>query len=78
MVGFERITFEPDVLGGKACIRGMRISVSLVMNLLANGMTTNEIVREYPDLEPADINECLRYAAWATDEAVYLAHQEPA
>lgn len=78
MVGFERITFEPDILGGKACIRGMRISVSLIMNLLANGMTADEIVAEYPDLEPADIQECLRYAAWTTDEAIYLAHPETA
>lgn len=78
MVGFERITFEPDILGGKACIRGMRISVSFIMNLLANGMTVDEIIAEYPDLEPADIQECLRYAAWATDEVIYLTLPEPA
>lgn len=63
MVGFERITFEPDILGGKACIRGMRISVSLIMNLLASGMTADDIVAEYPDLELADIQACLSFAA---------------
>jgi len=71
MLGFDRITFDPDVLGGKACVRGMRISVSLVMNLVANGMTVEEIGAEYPDLEPEDVRQCLRYAAWTTDEKVY-------
>ena len=70
MVGFDRITFSPDILGGKARIRGMRIPVSLIISLLANGMTREEIIAEYPDLEPADIQECLRYAAWATDERI--------
>ena len=51
MLGFDRITFDPNILGGKACIRGMRISVSLIVNLVANGMTAPEIVAEYPDLE---------------------------
>jgi uncharacterized protein (DUF433 family) len=78
MEGFERITFEPDILGGKACIRGMRISVSLVMNLLANGMTADQIIAEYPDLELADIHECLRYAAWTTDEAIDFAKEKSA
>jgi uncharacterized protein (DUF433 family) len=62
MFGFDRITFDPDVLGGKACIRGMRISVSLIVNLVANGMTVEEIVDEYPDLEPEDIRQAIRYA----------------
>jgi len=52
----ERITFDPNVMGGQACIRGMRIPVSLVVNLVANGMTADEIIKEYPDLEPEDIN----------------------
>jgi uncharacterized protein (DUF433 family) len=62
MFGFDRITFDPNVLGGKACIRGMRISVSLIVNLVANGMTVGEIVDEYPDLEPEDIRQAIRYA----------------
>ena len=72
MFGFDRITFNPDILGGKACIRGMRISVSLIVNLVANGMTTTEILAEYPDLVVEDIQQALRYAAWATEETVYV------
>ena len=72
MFGFDRITSDPDMLGGKACIRGMRISVSLIVNLVANGMTTDEIIREYPDLEPEDIQQALRYAAWTTEDKVYV------
>lgn len=72
MFGFDRITADPQILDGKACIRGMRISVSLIVNLVANGMTVDEIIAEYPDLEPEDIQQALRYAAWATEEMVYL------
>ena len=72
MFGFERVTFDPDILGGKACIRGMRISVSLIVNLVANGMQVEEIIVEYPDLEPADIEQALRYAAWAAEDTVYI------
>ncbi|MCP4896360.1 MAG: DUF433 domain-containing protein [bacterium] len=68
MLGFDRITFDPNILGGKACIRGMRISVSLVVNLVANGMTLSEIVAEYPNLEEQDVTQALRYAAWASDD----------
>jgi uncharacterized protein (DUF433 family) len=71
MFGFDRITFDPDMLGGKACIRGMRISVALVVNLVANGMTPEEIIEEYPDLESEDIRQALRYAAWAAEDALY-------
>ena len=52
---FDRITFNPLVMGGRACIRGMRITVSLIVNLVANGISIDEIVREYPDLEPGDV-----------------------
>ena len=78
MFGFDRITFDPNILGGRACIRGMRISVSLIVNLVANGMTTDEIVAEYPDLEPKDVQQALRYAAWATEERVYVPVGVPA
>jgi uncharacterized protein (DUF433 family) len=71
MLDLDRITFDPNILGGRACIRGMRISVALVLNLVANGMTTGEIIAEYPDLEPADVEQALRYAAWVTEESVY-------
>jgi len=63
MLGFDRITFDPDILAGKACIRGMRISVSLIVNLVVDGMTASQIVTEYPDLEEEDVAEALKYAA---------------
>jgi uncharacterized protein (DUF433 family) len=78
MFGFDRITHDPNILGGKACIRGMRISVSLIVNLVANGMTVKEIVDEYPDLEPEDIQQALRYAAWAAEDTVYTPAGVPA
>jgi uncharacterized protein (DUF433 family) len=78
MFGFDRITSDPNILGGRACIRGMRISVSLIVNLVANGMTVEEIVDEYPDLEPEDIQQALRYAAWAAEDTVYIPVGVPA
>ena len=63
MQSFDRITFDPQIMGGRACIRGMRIPVSLVVNLVGNGMTVDEILTEYPDLEREDIRQCLQYAA---------------
>jgi uncharacterized protein (DUF433 family) len=72
MFGFDRITFDPEILGGKACIRGMRLPVSLIVNLVANGMSNAEIIQEYPDLEIEDIQQALHYAAWTTEEVVYL------
>ena len=67
---FDRITFDKDIMGGRACIRGMRIPVSLVVNLVANGMATDEILSEYPDLEPEDVREALQYAAFLSREEV--------
>ncbi len=67
MFGFDRISSDPSVMGGKACVRGMRISVSLVVNLVADGMSFEEILDEYPDLELEDIRQALRYAAWVAD-----------
>lgn len=64
MPELDRITFDPDILGGRACIRGMRISVSLIVNLVADGMTAPQIVVEYPDLEEEDVAQALKYAAW--------------
>jgi uncharacterized protein (DUF433 family) len=61
MTGFDRITFDPNVMAGKACIRGMRITAALVLNLIANGMKTEEIIEEYPYLEPEDIRQVLQY-----------------
>ena len=71
MLGFERITFDPNVMAGRACIRGMRITVSLILNLVANGMSVAEIIDAYPYLEPEDIRQTLQYAAWLAEETVY-------
>jgi uncharacterized protein (DUF433 family) len=60
---FDRITFDPNVMGGRACIRGMRVTASLIVNLVANDMSTEEIIDAYPYLEPEDINQALKYAA---------------
>ena len=71
MLGFDRITFDPDVMGGRACIRGMRLTVSLVLNLVANGMGEREIIADYPYLEAQDVRQALTYAAWLAEESVY-------
>ena len=67
---FDRITFDPLVMGGRACIRGMRMTVSLVVNLVANGMSTGDIVREYPDLEAEDIGQAFQYASALANEEI--------
>ena len=67
---FERITFDPLVMGGRACIRGMRITVSLVLSLIANGMSVEEILEEYPDLEAEDISASLQYAVFLASEEI--------
>ena len=72
MLPFDRITFERNIIGGQACIRGMRIPVSLIVNLVAHGKQTQEILAEYPDLEIKDIQQALEYASWLTREQVYL------
>lgn len=71
MLEFDRITFDPEVMSGRACIRGMRITVSLVVNLVANGMNPDEIIRDYSYLEPDDIRQALQYAAWLTEETIH-------
>ena len=60
-----RITFDPQVMGGKACIRGLRVTVSTILGLLAAGKSNDEILEAYPYLERADILEALAYAAGA-------------
>ena len=71
MLGFDRITFDPNVMGGRACIRGMRLTVSLMLNLVANGMSEREIIADYPYLESQDIRQTLAYAAWLAEESIY-------
>ncbi len=69
---FNRITFDSNIMGGRACIRGMRITVSLILNLISNEMTASEIIKEYPYLEEEDIRQSLQYAAWLADETVQV------
>lgn len=63
-----RITADPEVMGGRPCIRGMRVTVGTVVGLVASGHSREEILRMYPYLEPEDISEALAYAAWRSDE----------
>ncbi len=65
---FERITTDPDVMGGLPSIRGLRIPVATVVAMVADGMSTDEIIAELPDLTPEDVREALLYAAEAVRE----------
>jgi uncharacterized protein (DUF433 family) len=69
---FDRITFDPKILGGRATIRGMRIPVSVIVGQLAHGATFEEVLAGYPDLEREDIQQALGYAAWLTQEQVHI------
>ena len=68
---FDRVTFNPKIMSGRACLRGMRITVAHVVNMVANGMTANDILGEYPDLQPEDIQQALQYAAFMTRDETY-------
>jgi uncharacterized protein (DUF433 family) len=68
MKNLTRITFDPHVMGGKPCIRGMRVTVATIVGLTATGYTTEEILRAYPYLQEEDIREALVYAAWRVRE----------
>jgi uncharacterized protein (DUF433 family) len=65
---FARITVDPKQMGGVPCIRGLRIPVATVVGMVADGMAAKNIIEAYPDLEPDDIQEALRYAAEAVRE----------
>jgi uncharacterized protein (DUF433 family) len=67
-MSFTRITVSPDQMGGVPCIRGLRIPVATVVGMVADGMTDAEILHAYPDLEPGDVPEALRFAAEAVRE----------
>ncbi len=68
MKAFPRITFNPSVMGGKACIRGLRVTAGTIVGLLASGRSTEEILAAYPYLEREDIDQTLAYAAWRLEE----------
>jgi uncharacterized protein (DUF433 family) len=70
MTPFDRITFDSQIMGGRACIRGMRIPVSVIVGQVANGADQQEILDGYPELEPADIQQALQYAAWLTQDQI--------
>lgn len=69
---FERITVNPEQCGGRPCIRGMRIRVSDVLDLFAAGLTADQILEEMPDLEPEDLQACLRFAARQMDHPILI------
>ena len=71
MLNLDRITFDPHMMAGQACIRGMRIPVSLIVNLVAHGQKPEKIIEDYPDLELDDIRQALEYAAWAARDTVH-------
>lgn len=64
----QRITLDPAVMGGKPCIRGMRVTVGTIVGLLAAGRTEEEVLKAYPYLEKEDLREALAYAAWRAEE----------
>lgn len=68
---FDRITFDLNVIGGRACIRGMRIPVSVIVGQIAHGATVEEILGGYPDLEREDVQQAIGYAAWLAQEEVH-------
>lgn len=65
---FTRITFDPQIMGGKPCLGKTRVTVGTIVGLLAAGRTTAEILEHYPYLEEADVREALSYAAWRSEE----------
>ncbi|MFN5298293.1 MAG: DUF433 domain-containing protein [Planctomycetaceae bacterium] len=68
MSQFDRITFDPQVMGGKPCLRGLRVTVGTIVGLIASGATPQEILDDYPYLEREDITAALSYAAWRVEE----------
>jgi len=68
MKKLTRITFNPEIMGGKPCIRGMRVTVGMIVGMVAAGHSRDEILKLYPYLEAPDIDEALSYAAWRSEE----------
>jgi len=70
MYTLERITIDPRVCRGQPTIRGLRITVSVVLKLLAEGKSVSEVTQCYPELEPEDVRQAMQYAAWVTSERI--------
>jgi uncharacterized protein (DUF433 family) len=68
MIPLSSVTFDPNIMGGKPCIRGMRVTVGMIVGLVASGHTREEILELYPYLEAEDIDEAIGYAAWRVEE----------
>jgi uncharacterized protein (DUF433 family) len=68
MNAFDRITHQPGVMGGKACVRGLRVTVGMIVGQIGAGRTVEELLAAYPYLEREDILQALRYAAWRAEE----------
>jgi uncharacterized protein (DUF433 family) len=68
MEPLTRITIDPEVMGGKPCIRGMRVTVGTIVGFIATGKTVEDVLEEYPYLEHEDVMEALSYAAWRAEE----------
>ena len=68
---FDRVTFDPAMMGGRACIRGLRIPVSVIVRQVAHGATFEEVLGGYPDLTREAIQQAIEYAAWLTEEQVH-------
>ncbi len=68
MRGLKRITFDPTVMGGKPCIRGLRVTVGTIVGLVAAGYSFADVLKAYPYLEEEDVREALAYAAWRAEE----------
>jgi uncharacterized protein (DUF433 family) len=68
MKTLDRITLNPNVMGGRPCIRGLRVTAGMIAGLVASGHTHAEILKSYPYLEEEDINQALKYAAWRAEE----------
>ncbi|WP_027360781.1 DUF433 domain-containing protein [Desulforegula conservatrix] len=68
MVKFDRITQQPDIMGGKACVRNMRVTVGMIVGQIGAGLSIENILADYPYLEREDIMQALRYAAWRAEE----------
>jgi len=72
MEKLDRITINPDVCLGQPTIRGMRITISVILRMLASGKSIQEVLKAYPELEPEDVRQAMQYAAWIVSDQVHF------